>query len=186
MLYKYKSSDPLSCEKPKGFLIDLDLAKYIGPTPTPATSTSGSFRRRTGTMFFMAIEILKGTHLRHSWRHDLESFFYVLIWLCVTAPTDSYPEAKTMMEQKWGCGNAAREKLAQVTQEEDWDDMVGLFAPSMSGGNAENVLCGWRQVLFPAKLGGFGVVTGEEGRDRGEVYDKMIQILEQELLRLST
>ena len=57
----------------KGMLIDLDLAKELG------SSRSGA-RCRTGTMELMAIEVLRG--IAHTYRHDLESFFYVLVWLC--------------------------------------------------------------------------------------------------------
>ena len=56
-----------------GILIDLDLAKVLG------SGRSGA-RHQTGTMEFMAIEVLQG--IDHTYRHDLESFFYVLIWLC--------------------------------------------------------------------------------------------------------
>ncbi|KAL2044998.1 hypothetical protein N7G274_002773 [Stereocaulon virgatum] len=56
-----------------GMLIDLDLAKVAG------SGRSGA-RHQTGTMEFMAIEVLQG--IDHTYRHDLESFFYVLIWLC--------------------------------------------------------------------------------------------------------
>ena len=35
----------------------------------------------TGTKEFMAIEVLEDVD--HTYRHDLESFFYVLIWMCV-------------------------------------------------------------------------------------------------------
>jgi Fungal protein kinase len=56
-----------------GMLIDLDLAKELGRQPSGA-------RCRTGTMEFMAIEVLLG--IDHTYRHDLESFFYVLIWQC--------------------------------------------------------------------------------------------------------
>lgn len=34
----------------------------------------------SGTMPFMAIGVLCG--LEHAYRHDLESFFYVLLWMC--------------------------------------------------------------------------------------------------------
>ncbi|KAL1973895.1 hypothetical protein VTN31DRAFT_5455 [Thermomyces dupontii] len=56
-----------------GMLIDMDLAKELGQGPSGA-------RRRTGTMEFMAIEVLMKKD--HTYRHDLESFFYVLIWQC--------------------------------------------------------------------------------------------------------
>jgi serine/threonine protein kinase len=53
---------------PKGMLIDLDLAKELDSLPSGAS-------HRTGTMRFMAIEVLQGKG--HAYRHDLESFFYV-------------------------------------------------------------------------------------------------------------
>lgn len=55
-----------------GMLIDLDLAIVDGER------TGG--RHMTGTMEFMAIDVLRG--VEHTYRHDLESFFYVLLWMC--------------------------------------------------------------------------------------------------------
>ncbi|KAH6701368.1 hypothetical protein BKA61DRAFT_495533, partial [Leptodontidium sp. MPI-SDFR-AT-0119] len=59
---------------PKGRLINLDLAKELDSMPSRA-------RYRTGTMQFMAIEVLDGKG--HIYRHDLESFFYVFVWMCI-------------------------------------------------------------------------------------------------------
>ncbi|KAM0265356.1 hypothetical protein ACHAQJ_000197 [Trichoderma viride] len=59
----------------KGFLIDLDLA--IREQRIKGSGTKG----KTGTRAFMAIGVLLGE--RHSFMHDLESFFWVLFWLCV-------------------------------------------------------------------------------------------------------
>ncbi|KAL7784943.1 hypothetical protein V8C37DRAFT_394987 [Trichoderma ceciliae] len=59
----------------KGFLIDLDLAVKI-----ERTENSGA-KEKTGTRAFMAIEVLFGK--KHSFMHDLESFFWVLFWICV-------------------------------------------------------------------------------------------------------
>ena len=56
-----------------GMLINEDLAKEIG------SGRSGA-RHQTGTMEFMAIEVLR--RVSHTYRHDLESFFYVLLWMC--------------------------------------------------------------------------------------------------------
>jgi serine/threonine protein kinase len=61
-------------EAPKGRLIDLDLAKDLDGMPSGA-------RHRTGTMQFMAIEVLEGKD--HTYQHDLESFFYVFVWMCI-------------------------------------------------------------------------------------------------------
>jgi serine/threonine protein kinase len=57
------------------FLIDLDLAIEEG-----RENASGA-KGRTGTRAFMAIGVLQGE--RHSFMHDLESFFWVLFWICI-------------------------------------------------------------------------------------------------------
>ncbi|KAF8447107.1 hypothetical protein BGX38DRAFT_1049093, partial [Terfezia claveryi] len=55
-----------------GCLIDLDYAIEASAQPSGALD-------RTGTYPFIAIQILLGQE-RHRYRHDLESFLYVLIW----------------------------------------------------------------------------------------------------------
>ncbi|KAH7053440.1 hypothetical protein B0J12DRAFT_698622 [Macrophomina phaseolina] len=57
-----------------GFLIDLDLAIKID-----RKKASGA-PNRTGTKVFMAIGALYGED--HSFMHDLESFFWLLFWIC--------------------------------------------------------------------------------------------------------
>ncbi|RSL43317.1 hypothetical protein CEP51_016378 [Fusarium floridanum] len=57
------------------FLIDLDLA-----IKEQRDMASGA-RGKTGTRAFMAIGALLGE--QHSFMHDLESFFWVLFWICV-------------------------------------------------------------------------------------------------------
>jgi serine/threonine protein kinase len=59
---------------PKGRLIDLDLAKELD------SMLSGACHQ-TGTMQFMAIEVLEGKG--HTYQHNLESFFYVFVWMCI-------------------------------------------------------------------------------------------------------
>ncbi|OJD19014.1 hypothetical protein ACJ73_08673 [Blastomyces percursus] len=66
-------TDPKLADGYSGMLIDLDLAKELGSGGTGA-------RHQTDTMEFMAIEVLR--NIDHTYRHDLESFFYVLIWQC--------------------------------------------------------------------------------------------------------
>jgi serine/threonine protein kinase len=65
-------TDPKKAGGFTGMLIDLDLAIVDGER------TGG--RHTTGTMEFMAIDVLRG--VEHTYRHDLESFFYVLLWIC--------------------------------------------------------------------------------------------------------
>jgi len=58
-----------------GFLIDLDLA-----IKEKRLKISGALDK-TGTKVFMAIGALSGE--LHSFMHDLESFFWVLFWVCI-------------------------------------------------------------------------------------------------------
>lgn len=57
------------------FLIDLDLAIR------EEREVASGARRKTGTKAFMAIGAL--LEKPHSFMHDLESFFYVLFWICI-------------------------------------------------------------------------------------------------------
>ncbi|EEQ91746.2 uncharacterized protein BDCG_06866 [Blastomyces dermatitidis ER-3] len=57
------------------FLIDLDLAIKL-----ERDGSSGA-RGKTGTRAFMAIGVLYGE--KHCFMHDLESFFWVLFWICI-------------------------------------------------------------------------------------------------------
>ncbi|KAF3481541.1 uncharacterized protein GIQ15_04300 [Arthroderma uncinatum] len=59
----------------KAFIIDLDLA-----IKEDREGASGA-RGKTGTRAFMAIGVLLNE--QHSFMHDLESFFWVLFWICI-------------------------------------------------------------------------------------------------------
>ncbi|KAL2041528.1 hypothetical protein N7G274_005910 [Stereocaulon virgatum] len=65
----------LTEDEDDGFLIDYDLA-----TRTSNDRASG-VPSKTGTKIFMAIGALLGEP--HSFMHDLESFFWVLFWICI-------------------------------------------------------------------------------------------------------
>ncbi|EQL02155.1 serine/threonine-protein kinase Sgk2 [Ophiocordyceps sinensis CO18] len=62
--------------KRRGFLIDLDLA--IRHQRPGASGAKG----KIGTRAFMAIGALMGNE-QHTFMHDLESFFWVLFWICI-------------------------------------------------------------------------------------------------------
>jgi hypothetical protein len=66
-------TDPKTADGFQGMLIDIDIAKIKTSGPSEA-------RHRTGTMQLMAVEVLHTAD--HTYRHDLESFFYVLLWIC--------------------------------------------------------------------------------------------------------
>ncbi|KAA6410771.1 MAG: serine threonine- kinase Sgk2 [Lasallia pustulata] len=108
-------TDPGMADGFKGMLIDLDLAKEEGKGPSGA-------RPRTGTMEFMAIEVLQGTS--HTYRHDIEAFFYVLIWLCARrgwalAGTSKKPPTETILSH-WYTGtykDIARNKRGDMDKD---------------------------------------------------------------------
>ncbi|KAF3049727.1 hypothetical protein E8E11_010167 [Didymella keratinophila] len=60
----------------RAFLIDLDLAIH------EQREMSSGARGKTGTRAFMAIGVLLDDE-QHSFMHDLESFFWVLFWICI-------------------------------------------------------------------------------------------------------
>ncbi|KAI8963086.1 hypothetical protein F5Y11DRAFT_320816 [Daldinia sp. FL1419] len=95
-----------------GFLIDLDLA--VREQREGASGAKG----KTGTRAFMAIGALLGE--QHSFMHDLESFFWVLFWICVHY--NGPKENRVVSEfDKWNLGSMdelAKLKLGTVVREE--------------------------------------------------------------------
>ncbi|PQK08000.1 hypothetical protein BB8028_0001g00810 [Beauveria bassiana] len=96
------------------FLVDLDLA-----IREPRKGASGA-KGKTGTRAFMAIGALLGD--QHSFMHDLESFFWVLFWICIhyNGPDDG----KTVQRfEKWNYVDTeelAELKKGQVSHEQDF------------------------------------------------------------------
>lgn len=164
-----------------GFLIDLDLAiemSDIVPSGAP---------HRTGTMEFMAIGALNGEV--HTFRHDLESFLYVLVWICINyRPTlrgISRPVRlrKTVLD-RWGdtFEGAAIAK---------WGDMGRATAGSRQG--LERILGsfeGWamelkdlvrsfRDILFPITVDGVRTFSESSG-----LYREILKLFEDYVQRL--
>ncbi|KAI0855407.1 serine/threonine-protein kinase Sgk2 [Xylaria cubensis] len=78
------------------FLIDLDFAV--------STSYDGSSGAEgiTGTKVFMAIGVLKGA--LHTFMHDLESFFWVLYWICIHYYNEEgKTECRVTEFERWNC-----------------------------------------------------------------------------------
>ncbi|KAJ8113967.1 hypothetical protein ONZ43_g5016 [Nemania bipapillata] len=82
---------------PRGRLIDLDLSKELDGSPSGA-------RHRTGTMEFMAIEVLEGKS--HTYRHDLESLFYVFLWVIIRNGQEHVPNTSHL--RSWYRGSYAQ------------------------------------------------------------------------------
>ncbi|RMD39557.1 hypothetical protein DV735_g5570, partial [Chaetothyriales sp. CBS 134920] len=85
----------------KGMLIDLDLAKV-------RDSEASGAQHQTGTMQFMVVEVLCSAD--HTYRHDLESFFYVLLWMCARQSWHNGLAGETVQQklsglQRWEIGS---------------------------------------------------------------------------------
>ncbi|KAF8347979.1 hypothetical protein F5887DRAFT_1157560 [Amanita rubescens] len=83
VLHRDLSINNLMCDKKStryiGILSDWDLASLIDELNAVIPSNA---QHRTGTIPFMSISLLKGNP-PHKYCHDLESFFYILIWAAV-------------------------------------------------------------------------------------------------------
>jgi hypothetical protein len=75
-----------------GVLNDFDLAVQVD-------AQDPSSKQRTGTKPFMAIDRIVKEPPRHMYRHDLESFYYVIIWL--TSRYENGHEIKNPPLDEW-------------------------------------------------------------------------------------
>ncbi|KAJ1335617.1 Fungal protein kinase [Microdochium nivale] len=113
LLHRDISVNNLMIRGEKGFLIDLDLAV------TEHREAASGAHGITGTRAFMAIGVLAGE--RHSFMHDLESFFWVLFWICIhhNGPEESSRVVPSF--EKWnylGTNELKRMKLGTVADDE--------------------------------------------------------------------
>jgi serine/threonine protein kinase len=157
-------------DAPKGRLIDLDLAKELDSMPSGA-------RHRTGTMQFMAIEVLEGKG--HTYRHDLESFFYVFVWMCIRygyegtgrQKPSKVVRPKTNILRGWYTGiytEIARNKVGDMGKNR-FENIIVEFAPKFE--NLKPLARELRSTLFPIRDG--DIFTGTF-HDHDIMYDGMI------------
>jgi hypothetical protein len=105
----------------QSFLIDLDLA-----IKEDRNKSSGA-PQKMGTRAFMAIGALYGE--KHSFMHDLESFFWVLFWICIhyNGPKGgsrvvpkfekwNYEETDELAKLKKGTVNVERDFIIEITE----------------------------------------------------------------------
>ena len=157
-----------------GMLIDLDLAKMLG------SGRSGA-RHQTGTMEFMAIEVLRG--IDHTYRHDLESFFYVLLWIC----------ARRAWEREFFCSTVDRPKrnILKKWYTGSFDDIADAKKGYMHVDDFEKILMEFPQafghvkplcrkirgILFPLLEDG-ALFTGTRPDPPEKLYDPIIEAFE--------
>ncbi|OAA41627.1 serine/threonine-protein kinase Sgk2 [Metarhizium rileyi] len=119
-------TNPKMADGFRGMLIDLDLAKVRDSGPSGA-------RHQTGTMQFMAIEVLR--RVDHTYRHDLESFFYVLLWMCARC--------------SWANGFGGEEKPPRESLLRKWE--IGSFSDIADAKEGHMTVNGLKRIMneFP-------------------------------------
>lgn len=173
-------TDPKRADGFTGMLIDLDLAIE------DSKRTGG--RQMTGTMEFMAIDVLRG--VEHTYRHDLESFFYVLLWMCARRAWDRGFQCSTGDRPKgsslgrWYESNAidaARAKLFNM-HPMGLSDILDEFVPAF---DCIKPLC-WnlRQALFPCINDGWLDLTTKT--DHRTLYGSFIKAFDDAIADLVT
>ena len=172
-------------ETSTGILIDLDLAKEQG------SSRSGA-RHRTGTMQFMAIEVLEG--VSHTYRHDLESCFYVFLWTCIRhkgeireaedqgGPISASQRSNTSFKASTNAGILRRWYTGT------YSDIARTKCGDMDKGRFKHILAEFsssfeklkplaerlRSILFPRSADGELFTGTPPARDCVKMYDRMI------------
>ena len=164
-------TDPKEANGFTGMLIDTEYGKENG------SGRSGA-RQQTGTMEFMAIEVLR--RVSHTYRHDLESFFYVLLWMC----------ARRAWEREFECKLADRPKRNILTKwyTGSYDDIADAKKGYMHVDEFENILKEFpqafncvkpmceeiRSILFPLLEDG-ALFTGTRPDPPEKLYDPIIE-----------
>ncbi|KAK4144583.1 serine/threonine-protein kinase Sgk2 [Dichotomopilus funicola] len=153
--------------RPVGFLIDLDVALHIDVGPR----TPGEV---TGTRPFMAIGILKGRH--RTYRHDLDSFLYVLVWMLITNGEHSPPD--TSLLRGWSRGtreDSAMQKMRYMTKD-SFPTILAEFPLQFH--HLSSLAETLRAILYPVMDDGT-IWTGTDSMAVDEIYDGMISAFEE-------
>lgn len=158
-------TNPKAADGFHGILIDLDHACDINE------SEDGQVER-TGTLQFMAVDVLNRSE--HTYIQDLQSFLYVLIWLCAE---DAWKKPAITKEESRGSERPLKRwfspKISEIIQAKQ-DDMTTkkhfealLNAMPTQLQKARNVCGEMRRVLF----GGFGYDKRVLGKDYDRIYE---------------
>lgn len=149
----------------RAFLIDFDVATSIEDM-----QNLGTERLQVGTREFMALGVLLGEP--RSFMHDLESFFWVLVWIC-TRYVDMNGTLGPPMYEKWfhmGFHELAEEKSNLISSTGAFLDFAEESFMDLYGPTIRHV-DKLRGVVFPSG-------RRWEREDLG-LYDRMRAVLKQ-------
>ncbi|OBT46177.1 hypothetical protein VE00_02393 [Pseudogymnoascus sp. WSF 3629] len=167
---------------PKGMLIDLDTAWDVSRGPTPQGSM-------VGTSPFMAIGALEAYVLNNprTYRHDLESFFYVFLFLAICprdpdgTKTEELPETSRLLQWR-------RDKRKQVRKtadmgEKGFEAVLEEFSPEFEC--LKELARTLRVILFPLKDGKIWTWTDMSPEGTNKLYDDMTKAFKDALVSIA-
>lgn len=160
-------------DDPRGVLIDLDLSVEAGP-------------RKKGEIIrskpFMAIGVLQ--RKLHIYRHDLESFLYIILWLAVSDSERSPPATSKL--QEWlqrSFSELAKTKIRHM-EKEQFGEITAEFAPRFQdpGGLTEEL----RQILFQVATGALYTGTDVSPEETEKLYNSVIGAFNKAIKRIQS
>jgi hypothetical protein len=124
-------------------------------------------------MEFMAIEVLEGT--AHTYRHDLESFFYVFLWVIIRygQETDrSLPKTSRLRGWYKGTYDQIANTKRELMDKKAFKEIMAEFPPYFDG--LKELAEELRRTLFPIRDESLFRATY---RDPEKLYQPMIDAL---------
>ncbi|VCU40337.1 BgtAc-31486 [Blumeria graminis f. sp. tritici] len=160
--------------KTKGILIDLDMS-YLHKNENEKNLP----RAITGTTMYMALELLeaiteKKLSLKQTYRHDLESCFYVLIVGCMSYCAKPMPED---LEIWHSCSSKTCYQSKRIMVEDFATKTVHKFLPKFDG--VKELALNFHQILFGNKDIGYGSPI-----DPNLLYNPIIEAFDETILEL--
>lgn len=125
-----------------GALIDLDNAIEI--QDIPETNRTGQV---ICTHMFAAIGVLEGDV--HTYRHDLESFFYIFLWQATIGRGFPIPLRQKFLSRWMDCSShreRASMRSSDILSQDLFDVIVGQFQPEFK--EFSHIAYQWRDLLF--------------------------------------
>ena len=153
----------------KGIVNDWDMASHLDSvTGEVPTSTA---RHRTGTIPFMAIDLLSADPPVHLYRHDLESFFYILVWAAIHFDIPSKKRLRTHPDlEEWdddSLRKARKSKIAMISWHSEATELIfDNVREEFSG-----VLANWILPLWRLFNSAFNLRQEISFQDHAEPYD---------------
>ncbi|KAG8623985.1 hypothetical protein KVT40_008961 [Elsinoe batatas] len=151
----------------RGYLIDLDVAIDLSNGPTTTDNIAG-------TRPFMSIGILKKR--RHTYRHDLESFLHVFLWVVICNGSANPPQTSRL--HRWSKGTweeSAAMKLDDM-REENFHIYLDEFPPRFT--HFKQVAEAMRGILFPAHNGQLWTGTDGSSAVTNQIYEGIIAAIQ--------